>query len=367
LTNVIVPGDKIQVTGVLRLQTPKFKKAVYDTFVDCNHVIRIEKEFEELELTDEQEKEIIELAKDPKLYDKLIASVAPSIYGHDEIKESIALQLFGGTPRKVKSDGMRIRPDMHILLIGDPGTAKSQLLMYVNQLAPKSVYASGKSSSAAGLTATAEKDDFSEGGWTLKAGALVLAAGGVALIDEFDKMGEEDRSSMHEAMESQEIHVAKAGMIATFKANASILAAANPKFGRFDPYEMPAAQFNITPTIMSRFDLIFPIKDELDVKKDTELADHILTSHFTSAVKERGNYDKEEMEKAEARVKPTIDPEMLRNYIAYARSNVYPVLTEEAMNRIKSFYLDLRKMGEKSNSIPITAPAPATEIINAMF
>ncbi|NYZ79629.1 ATP-binding protein, partial [Candidatus Micrarchaeota archaeon] len=234
-------------------------------------------------------------------------------------------------------------------------TAKSQLLQYVQMLSPKGIYVSGKSSSAAGLTATAEKDDFGEGGWTLKAGALVLAAGGMAMIDEFDKMGDEDRSSMHEAMESQEIHVAKAGIIATFKANASILAAANPKYGRFDPNELPAAQFEIPPTIMSRFDLIFPIKDVLDEKRDREMADHILTSHFTSGMKLKKDYNVADIEAREKRVQPIIDKGLLRNYIAYARINYSPVLTEEAMAKIKDFYLELRKMGEGQGSVPITA------------
>ncbi len=354
LTNKIIPGDKLRITGILRLKAPKYKLSVYDLVIDCNHVTKVEKEFEEIELTEEEEKQIIELSKDPDLYKKIVRSIAPSIYGHEEIKEAIALQLFGGTPGKVKSDGMKIRPDMHILLIGDPGVAKSQLLKYVDNLAPKSIYASGKSSSAAGLTATAEKDDYGEGGWTLKAGALVLAAGGMALIDEFDKMSDEDRSSMHEAMETQEIHVAKAGMIADFKANASILAAANPKFGRFDPNVLPAEQFNIPPTLISRFDLIFPIRDELDAKKDAELAEHILTSHYTSGMRLQRDYDKKEVEKAEERVKPDIEPDFLRKYIAYARSHVKPVLTPEAINRIKEFYLDLRKAGE-NGSVPITA------------
>ncbi|MEM0372600.1 MAG: minichromosome maintenance protein MCM [archaeon] len=355
LTNVIIPGDKLMVTGTLMLHPPKSKGAIYDLFIDANHTAKLEKEFEELVLSEEEEKKIKELSKDPKLYEKIVASIAPSIYGHSEIKEAIALQLFGGTPNKVKADGMKIRPDMHILLIGDPGTAKSQLLQYVKILSPKGIYVSGKSSSAAGLTATAEKDDYAEGGWTLKAGALVLAAGGMAMIDEFDKMGDEDRSSMHEAMEAQEIHVAKAGIIATFKANASILAAANPKYGRFDPNELPANQFDIPPTIMSRFDLIFPIRDVLDEKRDKEMADHILTSHFTSAMKQKKEYNAEEIAAREKRVLPIIEPELLRSYIAYARINHAPVLSEEAMAKIKEFYLELRKMGESQGSVPITA------------
>jgi len=354
LTNQIVPGDKVEVNGVLNLHNPKGRGAVYDKFLDVNSIVQIKKEFEDIKLNEEEENKIKALADDPKIYDKIIASIAPSIYGHKEIKEAIALQLFGGTPNKVKADGMKIRGDMHILLIGDPGTAKSQLLIYVNQLAPKGIYVSGKGSSAAGLTATAEKDDSTDGRWTLKAGALVLAAGGMASIDEFDKMGEDDSSAMHEAMESQVIHITKAGIHAVFKANTAILAAANPKYGRFDMYSTPAEQFNIPPTLISRFDLIFPVRDELDEVKDREMAKHILTSHFTAGVKATKNYDKQEMSKAEERVLPAIDPELLRKYIGYAKKEIKPLLTKEAMDKIESFYIDLRKMGIKQKSVPIT-------------
>lgn len=352
LTNKINPGDKIQISGTLRLRTPKFKKSIYDIFIDANNVIKLEKEFEELELSDNDLEKVFELSNDPKLYEKIVASIAPSIYGHSEIKEAIALQLLGGTPGKIKPDGMKIRPDMHILLIGDPGTGKSQILIYVNNLSPKGIYVSGKSSTAAGLTATAERDEFAEGGWTLKAGALVLAAGGMALIDEFDLMGDEDRSSMHEAMEAQEIHVAKAGIITTFKANTAILAAANPKYGRFDPYEPPAGQFDIPPTIMSRFDLIFPIKDVIDLKKDEAMTDHILTSHYVSGINVKGDWA--EVKEQGMKVTPVIEPDLLRKYIAYARKNITPVLSPESMEKMKSFYLDVRRIGEKQGTIPIT-------------
>lgn len=721
LTNRFIPGDKINITGVLRLLPPKFASAIYDKYVDCNSIQKIDKEFEEFELSEADKKAIHELADDPKVFEKIIKSIAPSIYGHEAIKEAIALQMFGGTPGKRKPDGIAIRPDIHMLLIGDPGclvgdervvlgngsiakiadlgkehlqninvqlltgqgykrdnatvfhvyknqpiieivteagksikgtynhplltvksrdrvwkrldeiqvgdrvatvpwipctitapvktswskkrrkygpkpvsklpasltpqlagllgyllgdgwvgshsihflvaeeeldimpalvsiaetnfgvkpsirqlklkkgrtkkmtevalydadvaetlsflkdkrvpdlvlrsgnrviaeflawlfeadgcvfskgrgsraiqlksasiellrdvqllllrfgihsriiernlqirrtdsirkfaetigfrsekkrektkklvadckllreqnlrgkqlsekvvlvrkagaadvydveipsshrfiangvishnTSKTQLLRYVCNLAPKGLYVSGKAATGVGLTAAAARDEIADGGWTLKAGALVLAAGGIALIDEFDKISDEDRSSLHEAMESQTISIAKAGMVATFKANTSILAAANPKYGRFDAYETAADQFDIPPTLLSRFDLIFPVRDVLDETRDRELAEHILISHFASGMRAARKQMKG-IEEIERRVLPLIDPELMRNYIAYARKTVKPTLTRQAMDKIKTFYTSLRRVGEKQKSIPITA------------
>ncbi|MBI1973854.1 ATP-binding protein [Candidatus Micrarchaeota archaeon] len=734
LTNKIVPGNKIEITGVLRLQKPKHAGSIYDKFLDVNQWMRVEQEFEEVDLSDDDKKRIIELSKDPKAYDKIVSSIAPSIYGLREIKEAISLQLFGGTPGKVAPDGMRIRPDIHLLLIGDPGclvadervvlgngtiakigqlgqehlqninidvltgeggkkrdkatvfhsyrqqpvievitesgksikgthnhpllsirnddgrlirewksldemkigdrlavatsipctitapvptnfapskrkygpkfkgklpmhvtdelaalmgyiigdgwirkyrtefvvaeqeqdilpklekmcrhlfgltpsikkrlfepskigkrtiarkqpltyvtvdsediasniaflkakrvpdtilqsgnkavasflrwlfeadgcvfdkgrgnrsislkskeiellrdvqilllrfgihsrivgcdnlmirrgesilkfakqigfvsvkkrtklkqlaksaekfrrftgqrsekiekiiihespedvydievpkghrfiangiishnTAKTQLLRYVKMLAPKGLYVSGKSSSGAGLTATAEKDEFAEGGWTLKAGALVLAAGGMAMIDEFDKMEDEDRSSMHEAMESQQISVAKAGIVTTFRANATILAAANPKYGRFDPFASPAEQFDIPVTILSRFDCIFPIRDVVDEVRDRDMAAHILHMHQVASAQVSKVKSIVNFEEKRKKILPDIDPDLLRKYIAYARREVFPTLSEEALKKIQGFYTDLRKLGETQKAVPITA------------
>ena len=355
LTNKIIPGDVVEVVGTLLLKHPKFKGSIYEKFLDVNSVTKKESEFEEIELSEQDKTNVRELAKDARIYEKIVASIAPSIYGHKEIKEAIALQLFGGTRGKVKADGIKIRSDMHILLIGDPGAAKTQLLRYVRDLAPKGIYVSGRASSGAGMTASAEKDDKDGGGWTLKAGALVLAAGGHAMVDEFDKMSDDDRSAMHEAMESQVISVAKAGIVATFKANSSILAAANPKFGRFNDLDDFAEQFNIPPTILSRFDLIFPVKDKIDEVKDRETAEHMLTSHRVAGWRVAKKADDKELKKMETRVLPIIEQPLLRKYIALARREINPVLTEEAEEKIKSFYLDMRKLGEKQSTIPITA------------
>ncbi len=359
LTGRLFPGDKIEIVGVLRLIPPKKKDvAVYGVYLQAISVQKKEREFEEIEITPEEEEQIKELARDPEIYTKLVKSIAPSIYGYEKVKEAIALQLFGGTKNKVFPDGTRVRPDIHILLIGDPGTAKSQLLYYVYKLAPKAVFVGGKSSTGAGLTATAERDEFGEGGWTLKAGALVLASGGHAMIDEFDKMSPEDRDNIHEAMEQQRVSIAKAGIVTQFKTETSILAAANPKYGRFDPYSPPAEQFNIPPTILSRFDLIFPIKDILDPARDKRMAEHILSAHQVAGVmrnKTKGIMSEEELQKRVEEITPAIEPEFLRKYIAYARKYINPILTDEAIEKIKEYYAELRALGKQQNTVPITA------------
>jgi replicative DNA helicase Mcm len=342
LVNTIVPGDRILVHGILRIKPPKSQKTpskIYSTFLDVVSIKKLQKEFEEIELTPQEEQKIIELSKDPYIFEKISASIAPSIYGYEEIKKAIALQLFGGTPDKVLADGGRVRSDIHILLIGDPGSAKTRLLQYTVSIVPKGIYVSGKSVSSAGLTATAERDELADGGWTLKAGALVLASGGLAAIDEFDKINDEDKAALHEAMESQSISVAKAGIVARLNTRTAILAAANPKFGRFDPSQYPAEQFDIPPTLLSRFDLIFPMIDIMDEERDKKIAEHILKQHSQE-------YDRKTFS--------PIDPETLRKYVAYARKNIKPKLTKEAAKVIEEFYISLRKLGKEKGAVPIT-------------
>lgn len=210
LVNDIAPGDNVVVTGVMRLKKPmktrQKQEMVFSRFIEVNSVQSLRRDFEEIEITKEDEARIKEFSRDPNIAEYISKSIAPSIYGHDEVKKALALQLFGGTKGKTMKGGASIRDDIHILLIGDPGLAKSRFLLSVNELAPKSVYVSGKSVSGAGLTVSAEKDELGEGGWTLKAGAIVLASGGSVQIDEFDKIDDEDRASLHEALETQSYH-----------------------------------------------------------------------------------------------------------------------------------------------------------------
>lgn len=358
LVNQVTPGEKTLIVGVLRLYPPKDGKSVFGRYLEAVSLEEKQKEFLDVEITKEDEEEIRKLAKDPSVYVKLIQSVAPSIYGHESVKEAITLQLFSGV-KKTLPGNITVRGNIHILLMGDPGVAKSQLLRQVDLIAPKSIYVAGKTTSGVGLTASAEKDEFGEGGWTLKAGALVLASGGMVMIDEFDKIDEEDRSAMHEAMEQGTISVAKAGIVTTFKTDTSLLAAANPKYSRFDVNEPFLAQIELPPTLISRFDLLFPIRDVLDRKKDETIAAFILQRHRQG---ERdvtnSHHPKTEAVKASEQVekaKIVIPHDLLRKYVSLARQRIFPVMTDEAMKAIQEFYLTLRDMGRKDNLFTVTA------------
>ena len=358
LVGEIAPGDRVVVNGILHSMQRRrgtFRLTSFNKTMDAVSVESRELAFEEVEVSEEDEKEILKISKDPMIYEKMKTSIAPTIYGMDVEKEALVLQLFGGLAKEMP-DGTRMRGDIHTLFVGDPGTAKSQLLVYMSKLAPRSVYASGKASSAAGLTAAAVRDEFGEGQWTLEAGALVLADMGVACIDEIDKMEETDRSSMHQAMEQQEISVAKAGINATLKSRCALLAAANPKLGRFDEFLPIHDQINMPPALLSRFDLIFSILDKPNRTTDTELATHILRTHkggeVTESIKrtKKSKHNKKEQEELMKLVMPTFDPEFLRKYIAYAKRNIFPVMTEEALEILKNYYVDFRSQSEESVS-----------------
>ncbi len=359
LVNTTTPGERILVTGVLRIKKGQGKSAVHDKYIEALSVEHVQKEFEELEPTPEELQKIRELASDPNIYDKLVASIAPAIKGHEKVKEAIALQLFGGVKKELP-DGTRIRGNIHILLLGDPGTGKSQILEYAARLAPKSFYVAGKTVTGAGLTASADRDEFGEGGWVIRAGVLVLASGGLAAVDEFDKIEAKERQALHEAMEQQHISVAKAGIVTRFKAETSILAAANPKFGRFDEDEPIINQISIEPTILNRFDLMFVIREVKTSSEDKEIASHILKTHKAGQM--RAQYEKgstsitaEEVKEAEDVVRPAIDLELLRKYIAYARTHVVPTLTPEAEETLLNFYVGLREKGREKRVVPINA------------
>ncbi|MDH7508714.1 MAG: ATP-binding protein [Methanomassiliicoccales archaeon] len=530
----ISPGDRVILNGVLRSvqKGAQIKSTLFDINLDINSVEFQQHEYEEITISEEDEQEIIRQARSPDIFEKIVKSISPAIYGYEIEKEAIALQLFGGVPKQLE-DGTRVRGDIHILLVGDPGVAKcvtyeteitlsdgtrrkigdvveevlartnpveiddgvyaetdlavltfshrgvieegkavrvwkrqspdyllrvttasgktltatpthplfvqngprvqprsiikldvgryiavaegrgkigpdesigyarglswdqivsiekikaedewvydievegthnfiangiishnSQLLRYMSELAPRGIYASGKGSSAAGLTAAAVKDEFGEGRWTLEAGALVLADKGIAAIDELDKMEEHDRSAMHEAMESQTVTVAKAGITARLQCRCAILGAANPKYGRFEEHNYIADQINLPPALLSRFDLIFAMTDKPDADLDAKIANHILKAHRWGEI--RKYKDLSEIKEIKINqimadsqeLTPVFSRDFFRKYIAYSKRFV-PVLTDEAMKIIHDYYLQIRKQGEgEGASVPITA------------
>ncbi len=335
LVDSLVPGDVVRITGSYKtVRDEKTKRFI--TYIYGNYIEPLEQEFGELNITPEDEKEIKKLAKDPKIYDKIINSTAPSIQGYREVKEAIALQLFGGSAKELE-DKTRIRGDIHILIVGDPGIGKSQMLKFVSKLAPRGIYTSGKGTSGVGLTAAAVRDEF--GGWSLEAGALVLGDRGNVCVDELDKMRAEDRSAIHEALEQQTISIAKAGIMATLNSRCSVLAAANPKYGRFDQYKSIAEQIELPSTILSRFDLTFVVEDKPNIENDKKLASHILKIHKDHSI----HFE--------------IEAELLRKYIAYARRDIHPKLTDEAISILQEFYVGMRKGGaeDEDSPVPITA------------
>ena len=505
ISGKVTAGNRVTLNGIIRPveKGERDKSIVFEVFVDVVSVQSAQMEYEEIEITEEDERRIIEASKDPKFFDNLIQSIAPTIYGLEEEKMALALQLFGGSHKTVGN--ATIRGDMHILMVGDPGVAKSQLLNYMSRLAPRGIYASGKSSSAAGLcvggesilvndkgetetigqfvesrmtepeeyrpgiwrqavdggktqsiselgsvrylpityiwkiktpekvfkitaggssilmtpetklqamqgsrfdwveaqdlrigdmvsmvtnnmrlmmvseielltdglpeyvydltiepshafiasgfvvhnTAAAVKDDFGDGRWTLEAGALVLADKGLACIDELDKMTEQDRSSLHEAMEQQTVTINKAGISATLQSRCSLAAAANPKLGRFNREDRIAKQIDLPPALMSRFDLIFPLFDVPEREKDRKLTEHILNTHLrgqASLMKDEsvGGISKEEIMNSTDNIKPIYEAEFIRKYVSYAKRNCFPVMSPTARRMIENDFLSIR-------------------------
>ena len=320
------PGSRVRVIGILKEVPVPLKtgglSTRYELAIEANNIIPLEETFDELKIDDEDEKQILELSQDPDVFEKLSSSISPSVWGYSEIKKALTLQLFGGL-QKEKSDGSKSRGDMHILMIGDPGVAKSVMLGFMAKISPKGRYVVGKSTSGAGLTATVVKDEYLKG-WSLEAGAMVLCNRGLVCIDELEKMDPQDRSAMHEAMEQQTVTISKANVQATLRSETSVLAAANPKFGTFDPYQEIAQQIDLPPTLLNRFDIIFTLRDLPSKERDEKIASHILETQRTD------------------QAITIIEPSLFRKYVAYAKQRIKPQLTDDAVRELKSFYVNLR-------------------------
>lgn len=355
LIDMAKPGEEIEVTGIYRNNfdaslNSKNGFPVFSTIIEANHINKKEDQFAAFRLTEEDEKDIRALAKDDRIRKRIVKSIAPSIYGHEDIKTALALSLFGGVPKDINRKH-RIRGDINVLLLGDPGTAKSQFLKYVEKTAHRSVFATGQGASAVGLTASVRKDPVTRE-WTLEGGALVLADKGTCLIDEFDKMNDADRTSIHEAMEQQSISISKAGIVTTLQARCAIIAAANPIRGRYNPTIPFQQNVELTEPILSRFDVLCVVKDTVDPVQDELLARFVVGSHLRS-------HPKFEVEKDEMDVGTTLDADIipqdvLRKYIMYAREKVRPKLYDLDQEKLSRLFADLRRESLATGSFPIT-------------
>ncbi|KAJ1654484.1 MCM DNA helicase complex subunit [Dispira simplex] len=380
------PGEEIEVTGIYRnnfdasLNT-KNGFPVFATVIEANHIIKKEDEFAAFRLTEDDQQMIRELSRDERIGKRIVKSIAPSIYGHDNIKLALALSMFGGVPKDVRGK-LRLRGDINVLMLGDPGTAKSQLLKYVEKTAHRAVFTTGQGASAVGLTASVRKDPVTRE-WTLEGGALVLADKGVCLIDEFDKMNDADRTSIHEAMEQQSISISKAGIVTSLQARCAVIAAANPIRGKYNPTVPFSQNVELTEPILSRFDALCVVRDTVDPVKDELLAKFVVQSHIRShpeymlelkamvmgmgTTPSEGDKDPKtttseqdqsllhSMVTAVDRVDPDVIPQdMLRKYIMYAKEKVNPKLYQMDQDKIAQLYSELRRESLNHGSIPIT-------------
>merc|ERR1719471_1837875 len=344
LCDMVKPGDEIELTGVYSNSYDSSLNVsngfpIFATVIMANHIAKLDEKGETDRMTDEDIKAITNLSKDERIGERIIASIAPSVYGHDDIKRGLALSLFGGVAKNPQ-EKHKVRGDINVLLCGDPGVAKSQFLKYVQNIAPRSVFSTGQGASAVGLTAYVQRSPMTRE-WTLEAGALVLADKGVCLIDEFDKMNDQDRTSIHEAMEQQTISVSKAGIVTSLKARCTVIAASNPIGGRYDPSLTFSENVDLTEPILSRFDVLCVVRDTVDPATDEHPAKFVVASHMASHPRSDQS-DLDNMKNTEDTLAATsnlagvekIPQELLKKYLIYAREKIHPKLHQMDQEKV---------------------------------
>ncbi|KAK3327155.1 DNA replication licensing factor mcm2 [Cercophora scortea] len=371
------PGEEIEVTGIYQNNydaqlNNRNGFPVFATVLEANNIVKSHDQLAGFRMSEEDEHEIRRLSRDPQIVDKIINSIAPSIYGHTDIKTAVALSLFGGVAKTTRG-AHHIRGDINVLLLGDPGTAKSQVLKYVEKTAHRAVFATGQGASAVGLTASVRRDPLTSE-WTLEGGALVLADKGTCLIDEFDKMNDQDRTSIHEAMEQQTISISKAGIVTTLQARCGIIAAANPIGGRYNSTIPFSANVELTEPILSRFDILVVVRDTVEPAEDERLARFIVGSHSRShpltntQATAGGGGDSMDVEHDSARTETQtasevadaaakegqIPQNLLRKYIVYARERCSPKLYHMDEDKVARLFADMRRESLATGAYPIT-------------
>ena len=360
LVDIAKPGDRVEITAVYRATAARINprkrtlRTVYKTYLDAIHIRKAEKHASSQssisdDTPDAIQKRTIEqikqLSTDPNIYDRLVKSIAPSIWELEDVKRGILCLLFGGANSEQGAASARFRGELNVLMCGDPGTSKSQLLQYVNKIAPRGIYTSGKGSSAVGLTASIVKDVETRE-HVLESGALVLSDKGVCCIDEFDKMSDTTRAILHEVMEQQTVSIAKAGIVCTLNARTSILASANPKESRYNPKLSVVQNIQLPPTLLSRFDLIYLVLDQPNELRDRRLAKHLVSLYYD---------DSDRPQIGSSSIHDIIPQSLLTSYIAYARSHIRPLLSADAQDLLIHSYVEMRGVGRNAGGKVVTA------------
>jgi len=365
IVDTVQPGDTVRVTGVITLVDPTDGRPQLDATISDKYIaVSSFTELKSNDIIDIKEKDkrtIIQLSDDTAIYKHFTDSIAPHVPGHEQLKLAVALQLFGGVKKQLPGDTV-VPGTIHLGIAADPGTFTTEILEYASRLAPKSVSVNGTDTTQAGLTTAAYKSSAGTKNWELDAGALVLADDGVAALTRIDQLSPEAQAALHTVMRDQEVNASKGTATQTLPAETAVLASMNPKYGRFDQYEPIAEQIDLEPALISRFDLLFTVTDQPDVDEDQQIAEHVLKTNHAGELNthhkesDTSNYSDTEIEHFTEKVEPYIEPDVVRKYIAFARRNCFPTLTEDARAAIQDYYVDLRDTGQDEDApVPVTA------------